>query len=106
MTTAGSTLAEREPQVRRPRRKSAAIGVKRVYEKASAGDGVRILVDRLWPRGLSKTSLKYDAGPASFRPRTNYENGTATIRSAQRNFAAAIDANLLLIPMNSPHFAQ
>jgi uncharacterized protein YeaO (DUF488 family) len=30
------------------------IQVKRVYEKPSRKDGVRILVDRLWPRGLTK----------------------------------------------------
>jgi uncharacterized protein YeaO (DUF488 family) len=30
------------------------IRVKRVYEPAAASDGVRVLVDRLWPRGLSK----------------------------------------------------
>ena len=31
-----------------------AVVVKRVYEKASSSDGVRVLVDRLWPRGLTK----------------------------------------------------
>jgi len=30
------------------------VTVKRVYEEPSAADGLRILVDRLWPRGLSK----------------------------------------------------
>ena len=30
------------------------IKVKRVYEKPSRTDGLRVLVDRLWPRGLSK----------------------------------------------------
>ena len=30
------------------------VEVKRVYEPASASDGVRVLVDRLWPRGLTK----------------------------------------------------
>lgn len=30
------------------------IHIKRVYEKAEKSDGVRILVDKLWPRGLSK----------------------------------------------------
>ncbi|MGB8010735.1 MAG: DUF488 family protein [Terriglobales bacterium] len=30
------------------------IVVKRIYEDASAADGVRVLVDRLWPRGLTK----------------------------------------------------
>ena len=31
-----------------------AVVVKRVYEAVSAADGVRVLVDRLWPRGLTK----------------------------------------------------
>jgi uncharacterized protein YeaO (DUF488 family) len=30
------------------------VAVKRVYEAVSASDGVRVLVDRLWPRGLTK----------------------------------------------------
>lgn len=30
------------------------VHIKRVYEKPSRRDGLRILVDRLWPRGLSK----------------------------------------------------
>lgn len=34
--------------------------MKRVYEPPSEEDGFRILVDRLWPRGLSKSSLKID----------------------------------------------
>ncbi|KKO70393.1 DUF488 domain-containing protein [Kerstersia gyiorum] len=32
------------------------IHIKRIYEPASAGDGARILVDRLWPRGISKAN--------------------------------------------------
>jgi len=35
--------------------------VKRVYEKPSAADGTRVLVDRLWPRGLSKQAAALDA---------------------------------------------
>jgi len=34
--------------------------VKRVYEKPGPGDGTRILVDRLWPRGLSKKAAAVD----------------------------------------------
>lgn len=30
------------------------IKIKRVYEEPGAGDGMRILVDRVWPRGVSK----------------------------------------------------
>jgi len=31
-----------------------AIRIKRVYEEPAPGDGYRVLVDRLWPRGLTK----------------------------------------------------
>jgi uncharacterized protein YeaO (DUF488 family) len=31
--------------------------IKRVYEKPEAGDGKRILVDRLWPRGVRKSAI-------------------------------------------------
>lgn len=34
------------------------VKIKRAYEDAEPGDGVRYLVDRLWPRGVAKTQLK------------------------------------------------
>lgn len=37
------------------------VALKRVYEEPARGDGTRILVDRLWPRGLSKEQAKIDA---------------------------------------------
>ncbi|AWR98483.1 DUF488 domain-containing protein [Metallosphaera hakonensis] len=36
------------------------IKVKRVYDPPSPDDGVRVLVDRLWPRGLNKERAKVD----------------------------------------------
>ena len=36
------------------------IACKRVYDAASAEDGQRILVDRLWPRGVRKEALAHD----------------------------------------------
>lgn len=36
------------------------IQIKRIYEDPSKGDGYRILVDRLWPRGVSKEAAKLD----------------------------------------------
>jgi uncharacterized protein YeaO (DUF488 family) len=36
------------------------IRLKRAYEPASPEDGVRILVDRLWPRGLNKSEAAID----------------------------------------------
>lgn len=46
------------------------IKVKRIYEQVSKDDGVRILVDRLWPRGVSKEEANLDhwlkdIGPSS-----------------------------------------
>src|SRR6201999_1157847 len=35
----------------------ATIAIKRVYEKPASTDGMRILVDRLWPRGVSKYTV-------------------------------------------------
>lgn len=36
------------------------IQCKRVYDQVSGQDGYRVLVDRLWPRGVKKTDLHYD----------------------------------------------
>lgn len=36
------------------------VAIKRVYEPAARGDGARLLVDRLWPRGLSKERAAVD----------------------------------------------
>ena len=37
-----------------------SIDLKRAYDEPEAGDGLRILVDRLWPRGVSKEQLQLD----------------------------------------------
>jgi uncharacterized protein YeaO (DUF488 family) len=37
------------------------IRVKRAYESAARGDGKRFLVDRLWPRGVTKEALRLEA---------------------------------------------
>lgn len=44
------------------------IRVKRVYEAPSAADGFRILVDRLWPRGLSREHAHIDAWLKTISP--------------------------------------
>ncbi|HUJ93623.1 MAG TPA: DUF488 family protein [Terriglobales bacterium] len=37
------------------------VRVKRIYEKVTRSDGTRVLVDRLWPRGISKSRAALDA---------------------------------------------
>src|SRR5438034_832570 len=43
---------------------------KRVYEAASKGDGYRVLVDRLWPRGLTKAKANVDLWLKEVAPST------------------------------------
>ncbi len=49
---------------------TVAIKVKRVYEPVSGQDGYRILVDRLWPRGLSAESAHVDLWLRRIAPTT------------------------------------
>ncbi len=44
------------------------IAIKRAYEKSGADDGRRVLVDRLWPRGVAKSALKIDAWEKDVAP--------------------------------------
>lgn len=46
------------------------IALKRVYEKASPEDGYRILVDGLWPRGLSREKAEIDEWNQDLAPST------------------------------------
>jgi uncharacterized protein YeaO (DUF488 family) len=43
-----------------PKKSAATYRIKRVYEPAGEDDGLRVLVDRLWPRGLTKEKAKID----------------------------------------------
>ncbi len=47
-----------------------AIALKRVYEPPAAGDGCRVLVDRIWPRGLARDALRLDAWLKDLAPST------------------------------------
>jgi uncharacterized protein YeaO (DUF488 family) len=44
----------------RSRGTRCTVSLKRAYERSSPDDGMRVLVDRLWPRGLSKEQLAVD----------------------------------------------
>ena len=44
------------------------IAIKRAYEAAGAEDGYRVLVDGLWPRGITKAGLKIDAWMREIAP--------------------------------------
>jgi uncharacterized protein YeaO (DUF488 family) len=73
-----------------------AIAVKRVYEAPAASDGLRVLVDRLWPRGVSKVSAKIDLWPRSLSPsnelRTWYAHEAPKWREFKRRYGAELAA--------------
>lgn len=47
------------------------IQIKRVYESHAAADGARLLVERLWPRGIAKEALEMDAWLKDAAPSTD-----------------------------------
>lgn len=46
------------------------IQVKRIYDSPKDGDGFRVLVDRLWPRGIKKNTAKVDLWAQQIAPTT------------------------------------
>ncbi|KEZ76260.1 DUF488 domain-containing protein [Salinisphaera hydrothermalis] len=44
------------------------IRLKRIYDPAEADDGYRVLVDRLWPRGVAKADARLDAWHRALAP--------------------------------------
>jgi uncharacterized protein YeaO (DUF488 family) len=46
------------------------VRLKRAYEPATAADGYRVLIDRLWPRGVSRERARLDAWEKELAPST------------------------------------
>jgi uncharacterized protein YeaO (DUF488 family) len=78
----------------RPKRRSSSIAIKRAYDNPMPQDGVRILIDRLWPRGVSKTKLKLDAWPRELAPSTGlrkwYGHDPARFAEFRRRYKAEL----------------
>lgn len=71
------------------------IKLKRVYEKEDPDDGVRYLIERLWPRGVKKTSLRIDgwlkdAGPST-ELRKWFSHDPAKWQEFRRRYFAELD---------------
>ena len=71
------------------------IKLKRVYEKEDLDDGVRYLIERLWPRGVKKTSLRIDgwlkdAGPST-ELRKWFSHDPAKWQEFRRRYFAELD---------------
>jgi len=74
-----------------------ALHVKRIYEPAARADGTRILVDRLWPRGLTKEAAAIDHWAKAVAPsnqlRQWYAHDPAKWPEFRRRYGAELDAN-------------
>ena len=72
------------------------IMLKRAYEAAAPGDGCRVLVDRLWPRGIAKADLPLDAWLKSATPspalRTWFDHDPAKWAAFTQAYRAELSA--------------
>ncbi|HRL25556.1 MAG TPA: DUF488 domain-containing protein [Brevundimonas diminuta] len=102
--TARRRLNCRAPLNRRrwlhPNRRAAnavKVALKRVYEPPSDADGTRILVDRLWPRGLSKDRARVDLWLKQIAPTTElrqwFGHDPAKWTEFQHRYRAELEAN-------------
>jgi uncharacterized protein YeaO (DUF488 family) len=78
------------------RRAQTNIRVKRAYEPPDTEDGLRILIDRLWPRGISKTALKLDEWVKHLSPsnelRKWYKHDPEKFAEFRRRYSAELKA--------------
>jgi uncharacterized protein YeaO (DUF488 family) len=76
---------------------SLSIGLKRVYEEPSDDDGLRILVERLWPRGLTRAAARVDHWAKDVSPspplRTWYGHRPERWAEFRRRYAEELGAN-------------
>ena len=91
-------------------RRAVDIRLKRVYETSSAGDGTRLLVDRLWPRGLAKESLAGVPWLKELAPSTElrqwFGHEPAKWKEFQRRYFAELDANPQVIAELRRHLGK
>ncbi|MFJ4690672.1 DUF488 domain-containing protein [Streptomyces sp. NPDC088766] len=71
-----------------------SVRVRRVYEPPEPEDGVRVLVDRLWPRGLAKEAARVDEWPKALTPsnelRRWYHGGDGSHEEFVRRYEAEL----------------
>jgi uncharacterized protein YeaO (DUF488 family) len=77
------------------------IRLKRVYEKPSQSDGKRVLVDRLWPRGLTKEQARIDEWMRDLAPSTElrkwYGHDPSKWTEFNERYRKELNKNLALV---------
>ena len=79
---------------KRASRGAASIDVKRAYDPPATSDGLRILIDRLWPRGIAKAKLKLDDWVKDLAPsnalRKWYQHDPAKFAEFRKRYRAEL----------------
>jgi len=79
-----------------PRKAATSIRIRRAYDPPGADDGLRILIDRLWPRGLAKSKLKLDAWPRHLAPSSGlrkwYQHDPEKFAEFRKRYVAELKA--------------
>jgi uncharacterized protein YeaO (DUF488 family) len=83
------------------KKKPALLHVKRAYAPAEASDGLRVLVDRLWPRGMSKDKAEIDVWLRDVAPSTALRRRLHADPGAWDAFIAAYSAELTRPPADA-----
>jgi uncharacterized protein YeaO (DUF488 family) len=77
------------------------VAIKRIYEEPESMDGYRVLIDRLWPRGISKQRAALDAWLTELAPssalRTWFHHDPKRWRDFARRYRAELRAQPLLL---------
>ncbi|GEC06173.1 hypothetical protein SSP24_38280 [Streptomyces spinoverrucosus] len=71
-----------------------SVRVRRVYEPPESEDGTRVLVDRLWPRGLAKDAARVDEWPKGLTPSTELRRWYHAGEGSYEEFARRYEAEL------------
>ncbi|MFG2636524.1 DUF488 domain-containing protein [Streptomyces sp. NPDC048362] len=70
------------------------VRVRRIYEAPEPDDGLRVLVDRLWPRGLAKDAAHVDEWPKALTPSTGLRRWYHAGEGSFEEFAERYEAEL------------
>lgn len=75
------------------------IKLRRAYDEKGKDDGYRILVDRLWPRGLKKEELSYSWWPKDIAPsdelRKSFDHESKKFKSFKKEYKKELEENSL-----------
>ncbi|MET7288873.1 DUF488 family protein [Streptomyces sp. NPDC005573] len=72
-----------------------SVRVRRIYDPPEPDDGLRVLVDRLWPRGVSKEEARLDEWPKGLTPSTElrqWYHGGGSYEEFRRRYGTELEA--------------